>query len=223
MVSVKAGLPFADVKKHLPDFPLPEGLGEKCPKSGDELRLRMGKNGLFVACAGYPDCDFTVDIPEPEEDAVDASELEGQTCEECGSPMKLRTGRDGSSFLGCTAYPNCRSTVAVKVANGKAEARPDRPTGEKCPALRARPRDQARPLRRLRRLHELPRLPLPAGRSRSPRRPSPARSAGRARSSSARGASGRSTAARTTPPARRTSARAPCRRPARRARPPTSS
>ena len=133
MVSVKAGLPLADVKKHLPDVPLPEGLGATCPKSGHELRLRMGKNGLFVACAGYPDCDFTVDMPEPEEDAVDASELEGQTCDECGSPMKLRTGRDGSSFLGCTAYPNCRSTVAVKVANGKAEARPDRPTGEKCP------------------------------------------------------------------------------------------
>jgi DNA topoisomerase-1 len=133
LVSVKAGLPLADVKRHLPDVPLPEGLGEKCPKSGDELRLRMGKNGLFVACAGYPDCDFTVDMPEPEEDAIDASELDGQTCDECGSPMKLRTGRDGSSFLGCTAYPNCRSTVAVKVANGKAEARPDRPTGEKCP------------------------------------------------------------------------------------------
>jgi DNA topoisomerase-1 len=47
--------------------------------------------------------------------------------------MKLRSGRDGSSFLGCTAYPNCRFTVAVKVANGKAEARPDVPTGEKCP------------------------------------------------------------------------------------------
>lgn len=133
MISVKAGLALSEVKKRLPGFPLPEGVGEKCPKSGDELRLRMGKNGLFVACAGYPECDYTVDVPEPEDDPVDASELEGQTCDECGSPMKLRTGRDGSAFLGCTAYPNCRFTVAVKVANGKAEARPDVPTGEKCP------------------------------------------------------------------------------------------
>ncbi len=133
MVSVKAGLPLADARRHLPDLPLPEGVGEACPKSGHELRLRMGKNGLFIACAGYPDCDYTLDLPEPEDDPVDASELEGQTCDECGSPMKLRTGRDGSSFLGCTAYPNCRFTVAVKVANGKAEARPDVPTGEKCP------------------------------------------------------------------------------------------
>jgi DNA topoisomerase-1 len=133
MVSVKAGLPLADVRLHLPDFPLPEGAGDACPKSGHELRLRMGKNGLFLACAGYPDCDYTLDLPEIEEDPVDASELDGQTCDECGSPMKLRAGRDGSAFLGCTAYPNCRFTVAVKVANGKAEARPDVPTGEKCP------------------------------------------------------------------------------------------
>ena len=133
MVSVKAGLSLAEVRRHLPDFPVPAEAGERCPKSGDELRLRMGRNGLFVACSGYPGCDFTIDIPEPEDDPVDASELEGQICDECGSPMKLRTGRDGSSFLGCTAYPNCRSTVAVKVANGKAEARPDVPTGEKCP------------------------------------------------------------------------------------------
>ena len=50
----------------------------------------------------------------------------------------------------------------MKVANGKAEARPDVPTGEKCPACGHDLVDEARPLRRLRRLHELPRLPLPA-------------------------------------------------------------
>jgi DNA topoisomerase-1 len=133
MVSVKAGLPLAEVRKRFIDFRLTSDPGDKCPKSGDELKLRMGKAGLFIACSGYPDCDFTMNIPEPEEDEIDATELEGQTCEECGSPMKLRTGRDGTAFLGCTAYPNCRSTVPVKVAGGKAEARPDVPTGEKCP------------------------------------------------------------------------------------------
>ena len=134
MVSLKAGLPLADVRKRFVDFRLTNDPGDACPKSGHPLKLRMGKNGLFVACAGYPDCDITVDIPEPEEDPIDQSELEGQTCEECGSPMVLRAGRDGSAFLGCTAYPSCRSTVAVKVAGGKAEARPDVPTGESCPS-----------------------------------------------------------------------------------------
>ncbi len=136
MVSLKAGLPLRDVRKLFPDFPLPQGLpGEDlCPKTGHPLKLRMGKAGLFIACGGYPDCQFTIDLPEPEEDTIDATELEGQTCDECGSPMKLRAGRDGTSFLGCSAYPACRNTVPVKVAaDGKAEARRDEPTGEMCP------------------------------------------------------------------------------------------
>jgi len=134
MVSLKAGLPLAEARARFKHFRLTTDPGDICPRSGHALRLRMGKAGLFVACSGYPDCDYTADIPEVEDDPIDATELEGQTCEECGSAMKLRTGRDGSAFLGCTAYPNCRNTVAVKVAGGKAEAKPDLPTGEKCPA-----------------------------------------------------------------------------------------
>lgn len=133
MLSIKAGLPLPQVREHFTDFRLTNDPGDTCPESGHPLKLRMGKAGLFIACGGYPACSYTVHIPEVEEDAVDASELEGQTCEECGSPMKLRQGRNGSSFLGCTAYPKCRNTVAVRVAGGKAEARPDQPTGEKCP------------------------------------------------------------------------------------------
>src|SRR5271169_1029476 len=134
MVSLKAGLPLAEVRRRFTDFRLTNDPGDICPKSGHPLKLRMGKAGLFIACGGYPECDFTQDIPEVEEDPIDASDLEGQTCEECGSPMKLRAGRNGSAFLGCTAYPACRNTVPVKVAGGKAEAKPDIPTGEKCPS-----------------------------------------------------------------------------------------
>ena len=125
---------FSQVRKRFTDFRLTNDPGDACPKSGHPLKLRMGKAGLFIACGGYPECDFTQDIPEVEEDPIDASDLEGQTCEECGSPMKLRTGRNGSAFLGCTAYPVCRNTVPVKVAGGRAEAKPDVPTGEKCPS-----------------------------------------------------------------------------------------
>src|SRR5512140_1239328 len=134
MVSLKAGLPLAQVRTRFIDFRLTNDPGDSCPKSGHPLKLRMGKAGLFIACSGYPECDFTQDIPEVEEDEIDASDLEGQTCEECGSPMKLRTGKNGSAFLGCTAYPVCRNTVPVKVAGGKAEAKPDVPTGEACPS-----------------------------------------------------------------------------------------
>ncbi|HEV8231653.1 MAG TPA: DNA topoisomerase, partial [Thermoanaerobaculia bacterium] len=131
MVSSKAGIPLAEARRlHLP---IPPDLEEKCPQCGKKLKLRMGKNGLFVACSGYPACTFTMHIPDPDEDAIDSAELESTTCEECGSPMKLRQSRTGKAFLGCTAYPRCRNVVNVAIAEGKAEARPDELTGESCP------------------------------------------------------------------------------------------
>src|SRR5262245_7530533 len=132
MVSSKAGIPLAQARKAL-SFPVAPQLSESCPKCGKKLKLRMGKNGLFVACSGYPKCTFTENIPDPDEDVFDATELENTTCEECGSPMRLRQSRSGSSFLGCTAYPKCRNIVNVVMAGGKPEARPDEPTGEICP------------------------------------------------------------------------------------------
>jgi DNA topoisomerase-1 len=132
MVSGKAGIPLGQARKIL-SFPVAPELTEKCPKCGKKLKLRMGKNGLFIACSGYPKCTFTENIPDPDEDVMDATELESAMCEECGSPMKLRQSRAGSAFLGCTAYPKCRNIVNVVMAGGKPEARPDEPTGEMCP------------------------------------------------------------------------------------------
>lgn len=132
MVSGKAGIPLAEARKIL-SFPVAPELSEKCGKCGKKLKLRMGKNGLFIACSGYPGCTFTQNIPDPDEDVMDRTELESAMCEECGSPMKLRQSRAGSAFLGCTAYPKCRNIVNVVMAGGKPEARPDEPTGEICP------------------------------------------------------------------------------------------
>jgi DNA topoisomerase-1 len=133
MHSVKAGLEMPVVRAAFTDFRLTNDPGDSCPESGHALKLRMGKAGLFIACSGYPECTFTLDIPETEEDPVDPTDLEGQICDECGSPMRLRVGRNGTSFLGCTAYPKCRNAISVRIQGGKAEARPAEPTGEKCP------------------------------------------------------------------------------------------
>ena len=132
MVSSKAGIPLGEARKIL-SFPVVPEIEEKCPRCGKKLKLRMGKNGLFVACSGYPSCTFTENIPDPEEDAIDLSDLEKTTCDECGSPMKVRVSRAGGTFLGCSAYPKCRNVINVHVAGGKAEAKPDEPTGEMCP------------------------------------------------------------------------------------------
>jgi len=130
MASQKAGILLRDARKSFGFAVVPE-IADTCPKDGKALKIRMGKNGLFIACSGYPDCDFTYHVPETEEDAADLSEYENQTCEECGSPMKLRDGGD-RPFLGCTAYPKCRNTVAIAAAASRAASEPQ-PTGEKCP------------------------------------------------------------------------------------------
>ena len=116
----------------------------------------MGKNGLFVACSGYPSCTFTQNIPDPEEDAVDVSEIEKTTCDECGAPMKVRQSRTGSTFLGCTAYPEVpqRRQRRGRGRQGRGAAR--RADRGDVPALRPRPRAAPRPLRRVRVLLELP-------------------------------------------------------------------
>src|SRR5262249_40460103 len=53
MVSSKAGIPLAEARRTL-SFPVAPQLTEACPKCGKKLKLRMGKNGLFIACSGYP-------------------------------------------------------------------------------------------------------------------------------------------------------------------------
>lgn len=130
MSSSKAGIPLREARQSF-GFALVPEIADTCPKDGKALKLRMGKNGLFVACSGYPDCDFTYNVPETEEDAPDLTEYENQTCEECGSPMKLRHSGD-RPFLGCSSYPKCRNTVPIAVAASRAASEPQL-TGEKCP------------------------------------------------------------------------------------------
>lgn len=39
-----------------------EILKRVCPKCGRDLIIRKGRNGSFIGCSGYPDCDFTDSI-----------------------------------------------------------------------------------------------------------------------------------------------------------------
>jgi DNA topoisomerase-1 len=153
MHSSKAGIPLAQARKL--KLSVVPAMDEKCPNCGKKLKIRMGKNGLFVACSGYPTCTFTQDIPDPEEDAVDMTELENRTCDECGEPMKVRQSRTGSTFLGCTAFPKCRNVVNIAGRGREAEARRTSRRGRSAP-LRAPAREAVRPLRRVRLLLELP-------------------------------------------------------------------
>ncbi|HUY12830.1 MAG TPA: type I DNA topoisomerase [Terriglobia bacterium] len=125
-----AGRDMADLKG--------EGIATdvKCEKCGKPMVIRLGRNGQFLACTGYPDCDGTRDLtPELAAQygsASPAPEVPEQTCEKCGKPMTVKRGRFGY-FLACTGYPECRNTKKIVMGEGTVKTVADVPLEEKCP------------------------------------------------------------------------------------------
>lgn len=98
---------------------LPTGLN--CPECGRPLRIKVGKNGHFLACSGYPDCSYSRDYTRDEKGKImptetSAAEVVDKVCEKCGSPMVIKRGRYGE-FLACSAYPDCKHTQSLN-SNG---------------------------------------------------------------------------------------------------------
>lgn len=86
---------------------------EDCDKCGRKMLRRIGKNGMFLGCSGYPECtntkELSVDLPEGEEE---------EYCENCGRPMTVKKGRFGT-FFACTGYPECKTTKQIGAAGQK--------------------------------------------------------------------------------------------------------
>ncbi len=108
----------------------------KCEKCGQPMNIRLGRNGKFLACTGYPECDGTRDLPPELASEHQAGppppEIPEQNCEKCGKPMTVKRGRFGY-FLACTGYPECRNTKNIVVKEGTATAVGDVPLEETCP------------------------------------------------------------------------------------------
>lgn len=82
--------------------PAPDDI--RCEKCGATTVYRFGKNGRFLSCSRYPDCDYA--SPIDTEGRPRKIEPVDVACPKCGAPMNKRTGRFGA-FLGCTRYPDC--------------------------------------------------------------------------------------------------------------------
>jgi len=87
-----------------------------CEKCGKMMEIKWGRNGKFLACPGYkdtPPCKNTQNfekLPDGTIKIVPKQEITtDQTCEKCGSPMVVKTGRFGK-FIACSAYPECKTT-----------------------------------------------------------------------------------------------------------------
>src|SRR5262249_12414512 len=75
--------------------------GLTCPKcQAGRLAIKFGRNGEFLACNRYPDCDFTSDFHRDDEgkivlDAASAPETSDVMCNLCGKPMIIKKSRFG--------------------------------------------------------------------------------------------------------------------------------
>jgi DNA topoisomerase-1 len=104
-----------------------EAIDEQCPKCGGQLAKRLGRNGFFIGCSSYPNCDYTRDL-NAERGASDEPEIvEGKSCPECGSDLAVKRGRYGK-FIGCTGYPKCRYIEPLEKPED---------TGVECPKCKA--------------------------------------------------------------------------------------
>ncbi len=75
----------------------------QCPKCGSPTVYRFGKNGRFLSCGSYPDCDYAAPIDR--EGRPMLPEQVNLACPIDGSPMILRTGRFGK-FIASVNYPD---------------------------------------------------------------------------------------------------------------------
>ena len=94
-----------------------EKLDIKCPECSKDLVLKSGKNGIFAACSGYPECKFTANIEMKEDGKIGVkaapSNESNEVCEKCGKPMVVKRGFRGA-FLACSGYPDCKNTKPLK-------------------------------------------------------------------------------------------------------------
>nr|WP_072537107.1 type I DNA topoisomerase [Anaerococcus mediterraneensis] len=101
------------VKKDTNDYKIKDKvLDEKCPKCGKNLVIKHGRNGKFIGCSGFPDCDFTKSI-------IKTTGVKCPNCED--GEIVEKVSKKGKRFYGCNNYPKCDFALW------------DPPTGEKCP------------------------------------------------------------------------------------------
>jgi DNA topoisomerase-1 len=102
----------------------PVETGVTCDKCGSPMVVKRSFRGAFLGCSAYPSCRSTKPVPEElkeklkQEDAANPAKKKSVAvdapadikCPECDGPMKLRPGRWGKFFFGCSNYPKCKGT-----------------------------------------------------------------------------------------------------------------
>ena len=92
-----------------------EKVWKACPKCSSELIYRHSKNGKFIGCSAYPECDF-IDQPEWEKDALAdlRKKYEWKPCPDWIEwSIVVKTGRFWP-FLASSEYPKVKWIGKIK-------------------------------------------------------------------------------------------------------------
>ena len=100
-------------KESIKSLKVAKPLGRACPKCGEELLLRSGRFGEFIACSGFPKCKYTEQV-EGAKEQENPSQSSDEICDKCGKEMVVKSGRNGQ-FLACSGYPECKNTKSIAV------------------------------------------------------------------------------------------------------------
>ncbi len=99
--------------------------GTKCPKCEGDMIIKLGKNGKFLSCAKFPECDGLRDITGKE---IEGPKPTGEKCPVClKGDLIEREGKFGR-FIACANYPKC------KYIKKDANLNPVNSSGVKCTA-----------------------------------------------------------------------------------------
>lgn len=83
---------------------------EICDKCGNNMVIKYGPHGKFLACPGFPEC----------RNSKPYLEKLGVACPICGKDIVIRRTKKGRKYFGCEGYPDCDFVSW------------NEPTGEKC-------------------------------------------------------------------------------------------
>lgn len=82
-----------------------------CPECSSSLTIKSSRNGPFLGCSSYPNCEYT----KPLKSAVTNETLkviDGSSCPECSENLAIKKGRFGL-YIGCTGFPVCHHIESI--------------------------------------------------------------------------------------------------------------
>lgn len=83
----------------------PAGAEWKCPVCGSDMVIKLARNGKFMSCSRFPECQGARTIEGKE---LEGPKETGESCPECkDGKLVSREGKFGM-FIACSNYPKCK-------------------------------------------------------------------------------------------------------------------